>query len=298
MAQQNIKRYIWLVDTIRRHGRITRQELDECWMRSSFSDGHPLPRRTFYSYRQAVAELFDIEIAYDATTFSYYIANAEGRRGEITDWMLNSVSMSDVLSNSGDVAARIFVEDVPSARDWLATVIDALRASKIIEFDYQAYYRSRPTTDIRMEPYFLKLFRQRWYVTGRVESDNRIKTYALDRVTGMRILARTFRMPEDFDAEEYVRNSFGVIFSQGRVYTVKLKATPREAKYLRTLPLHPSQEEMIHDEYSIFHYRMRLTPDLVGEILSHGPRLEVLEPAELRAQVAEELRNSLSLYAR
>ena len=52
----------------------------------------------------------------------------------------------------------------------------------------------------------------------------------------------------------------------------------------------------MHDRYSIFYYRMRITPDLVEEILSHGPRLTVLEPPELRAMVQTELRQALQAY--
>ena len=75
MARDLFNRYIWLVDTIRRYGRITRQEIDECWRRSRFSDGSSrLPRRTFYNYRQAVEELFSINIECDPSTFEYYIS--------------------------------------------------------------------------------------------------------------------------------------------------------------------------------------------------------------------------------
>ena len=75
MARNLLSRYIWLVDTIRRYGHITRRQLDEAWRRSPYSDGDPLPRRTFYNYRQAIEELFNITIGYNATDNTYYICH-------------------------------------------------------------------------------------------------------------------------------------------------------------------------------------------------------------------------------
>lgn len=75
-----------------------------------------------------------------------------------------------------------------------------------------------------------------------------------------------------------------------------LKVSPRQAKYFRALPLHHSQEEMIHDQYSIFNYHLRLTPDFVQELLSYGPNVTVLAPAELRAMIVNNLQQSLDNY--
>ncbi len=51
MANDLFSKYIWLIDTIKKHGKITRDEINRCWLNSPFSNGDPLPRRTFYNYR-------------------------------------------------------------------------------------------------------------------------------------------------------------------------------------------------------------------------------------------------------
>ena len=56
MARNLINKYIWIIDTIQRHGRITRDELNRLWVKSSLSDGEPLARRTFYNYRQGILD--------------------------------------------------------------------------------------------------------------------------------------------------------------------------------------------------------------------------------------------------
>lgn len=297
MAQNLLGRYVWLIDTIRRYGSITRGKLNELWVRSGVGDGNPLPRRTFYNYREAIEELFGITIEVNPRTYEYYIASDGDEHKEgMTDWLLNSAAMSNVLSNVSDVSDRIFLEDVPSSRTCLSQVISALRDRHPIRFTYSPYTRSKPSPGVVIDPYFLKIFRQRWYITGLNHADERIKTYALDRMLDVAILDETFTETEDFELAEYVADTFGIIFSSGATHEVVLRTDTRQAKYFRTLPLHPSQREIIHDDFSEFHLRLRLTADFVGELLSLGPRVKVISPPELRAMVIADLRAALEQY--
>ncbi len=296
MSKDLFNRYIWLIDTIKRYGHITREELNVRWKKSPFSNGEPLPRRTFYNYRMAIEDLFKVNIECNPSTFEYYIDEGDTHNEGVTNWLLNTTAMSNVLSESRDISNRIFIEDVPSAREFLATVIDALKEFRQIKFTYQPYSRTNAKPDIVIEPYFLKIFRQRWYITGLNIKENKIKTYALDRMKDVVVLQETFVMPDDFDAETYTKYSFGIIFSQGEIKNVSIKTDSRQAKYFRALPLHKSQQEMIHDTYSIFNYRLRITPDFVQELLSHGPNITVLNPPELKAMVITSLEESLANY--
>ena len=296
MARDLFNRYVWLVDTLKRHGRMTRNEIDACWLRSRYSDGRPLPRRTFYNYRQAIEELFDITVECDQATFEYYISEEDAHSESVTDWLLNSAATNDILSGSRDVAGRIFIENVPSAREYLGVVIDALRAGHTLRFNYHPYTRSLPTTGVVIEPYLLKIFRQRWYVTGRNVAEDRVKTYALDRMKEVVVTSDSFKADPALDPESYFSDSFGIVVSQNEPKRIVLRVDHRQAKYFRALPLHHSQTEMINDEYSIFHYRLRITDDFVAELLSYGPSVTVLEPPELRAIMKTRLAEALKGY--
>ncbi len=137
MARDLFNRYIWLVDTIRRYGHITRAELNECWRRSKYSEGaSELPRRTFCNYRAAAEELFGIEIKCNPATFEYYIDEGGDEQSDsMNNWLLNSAVTNEVLAGSRDVASKIFVENVPSAREFLGSVIDAMRRSTRVKFE-------------------------------------------------------------------------------------------------------------------------------------------------------------------
>ena len=298
MARESINRCVWLVDTIRRYGRITRRQLDECWMRSPLSQGKPFSRRTFYNHRDAVEELFNLRIECDSATYEYYIAHDNSGSESITNWLLNSMSLQDTLAGSHEVADRIFVEDVPSAREHLGTFIDCLKQKHTIRFSYHPYSRTLPTPGVEIEPYFIKLFKQRWYVIGLNVAEKRIKTYALDRMKDVVALPETFRMPDDFDAQTYFKDAYGIVVDQSEVRKIVLKVDARQAKYFAALPLHPSQRQTVSDRFSLFTYNMRITDDFVEELLSHGSRVTVLEPPELRARIRQELSDALSAYTK
>ena len=297
MARNLINRYVWLVDTISRYGRITLKDLNAAWLRSEISEGKPLARRTFFHYRDGVEEMFDINIQCDKSTFEYYIDDSGGENNaRLRSWVVDSVSMSGTLSNARDVSGRIMLENVPSAREHLPVVIDAMKQNRRIRFSYKSYTRSLPTEGIVLEPYFVKIFKQLWYVIGFNINDKQIKTYALDRISNLNILQDTFVMPNDVNPSDFFKDCFGIITNRNSAKRIVLRVEPTQAKYFRALPLHSSQQEVVHDDYSIFTYKMRITYDLKEEIMSHGATIEVLEPKELKLLIRDELERAIKHY--
>ena len=297
MARNLINRYVWLVDTISRYGRITLKDLNDAWLRSDISEGKPLARRTFFHYRDGVEEMFDINIQCDKSTFEYYIDDSGSENNaRLRSWLVDSVSMSGTLSSARDISSRIMLENVPSAREYLPMVIDAMKQNRCIRFSYKSYTRSRPTDGIVLEPYFVKIFKQLWYVIGLNVKDGQIKTYSLDRISQLNLLQDTFTMPDNVKPSEFFKDCFGIITNRNSAKRIVLRVEPTQAKYFRALPLHSSQQEEVHDNYSIFTYRMRITYDLKEEIMSHGATIEVLEPQELKTLIRTELEQALKNY--
>jgi len=299
MSQDRLTKYIWLLETIRRYGRVTRKELNRRWIEAGFSGNEGLSRRTFHHYRNIIEELFGVNIECNLSTYEYYITDDDKNRAEVTQWMFNNAAVNNILASSSSIADRIIVEDVPSAREHLSTVIDAVKNNCRIRFTYNSYSRIMPRTGIVLEPYFLKLFRQRWYVTGKNITGEKagLRTYALDRMSDVVLMEERFRMPDEFNARQYTNDSFGIIFDMGTVCDVILRVKSKRAKYLRALPLHHSQKEILTgSDYSEFNYRIKPTPDFVEEILSMGADVTVTAPAELRDMVAKRLMDTLSEY--
>ncbi|MBR1935954.1 MAG: WYL domain-containing protein [Muribaculaceae bacterium] len=296
MARNLVARYIWIIDTIERHGALSLQRLNKLWEASELNDGKPISRRTFYNYRESILDTFGITIECNNATFEYFInhdeSDMENRRQQ---WLLDSMSISGMLSDSSDIASRIVLESVPSARKHLPVIIDAMRANSRIAFSYKGYTRLTAKKNV-VEPYFVKIFRQLWYVIGRNMDDNMIKTYALDRMTDLQILDSTFTYPATLRPDRFFKHCYGITSSTQEPIDIMLRVEATQAKYFRALPLHPSQSEVVHDRYSIFHYKMCNTFDLRERLLSHGAAVEVLQPVELRKQIVKALRDALNNY--
>lgn len=296
MTRDLFSKYAWIIDTLTRYGRVSRERLNELWRRSSVSGGRDLPERTFHHYRRSIEQNFHIDINCDSKGQYYIDPAALSRNKSLTNLLLDNYTVNEAISESPEASERVEVEDVPSAREFLPTVLEAIRASSNVVFTYAGFNRSRAERDIVFSPYFLKRYKQRWYMLGRRAKDGGIRTYALDRIKALTISQDKFVLPAGVTSEDYFGNVIGITTSKAPVRTVRLRATPRQAKYLRALPLHSSQQEEVHDDYSIFSYQLQLNYELVHEIMSFGDAIKVLDPPELRIMVSEALRSALSQY--
>ena len=187
-------------------------------------------------------------------------------------------------------------EEVPSAREYLATVIEAIKTSRKLKFSYSPYYRSMLTEGIVLEPYFLRIFKQRWYVIGYNGKDRKVKTYSLDRLSNCVLTEQTFQMPE-ISAKEFFQNYFGIMTTKSSAKRVVIRVDNEQAKYLRALPLHNSQSESLGNGYSDFAYNVCLTFDFVQELMSLGHKVTVISPVELRTMIIDELKKTLANYS-
>ena len=63
MVELLLKRYLWLIDTLKRNGELTFEEISDRWDSSSANDnGSTLTKRTFYNHCQAIARHFGLDI--------------------------------------------------------------------------------------------------------------------------------------------------------------------------------------------------------------------------------------------
>ena len=293
MAKNFFKRYIWLVDLINRRKYVSFKEISEAWMRSPLNEtGDPLSERTFFNHKDAIAGMFGIEILNDRS-LGFYIGRSDVGSDETSDWMLHTLCLNNMLHENADMKDRILMEKVPSSERFLTDIISAMRDFRVIRLCYQSFRHPEPFC-FNVRPYCVKYFKQRWYLLG--DSDLGLRIYSLDRFVDMEELEEHFEIPKGFDAEEYFGNYFGVIIGE-EPEDVKIRVVPDQVKYFRTLPMHGSQRETVQeDESSVFSYHIAPTFDFVQEILSHGADVEVLEPAELRESIADNVAGMASRY--
>lgn len=300
MAKNQLNKYVWLVETIYKAKRITFEEINEKWLENDISEGVELALRTFHKWRIAVEEMFGLIIECERKGgYHYYIANThELKCDNIRNWLLNTISVSNVLIANQHMKDRILLEDIPSGQEFLSDIIEAMKKGQPINMTYQSYWRDK-SNNFNVEPYCVKLFKQRWYMIARSTYDNRVLVYSLDRILSLDILVgENFKMPNSFSPSEFFDEYYGVIINgEQAVEKINLKVSARQANYLRSLPLHHSQQEIERTtECSIFQLTLCPTYDFQQEILRNGEDIEVLEPSWLRTEIADNIKKMYEKY--
>lgn len=301
MTKDLFNRYIWLVDTIYRAGRISFEEINQRWRNSGMSNGEDMALRTFHHHRHAIEEIFDINIECDKRNgYCYYIENADDiEKGGIRNWLLNTFAVNNLINESHHLKHRILFEQIPSCQKFLTPIIEAMRDSTVITITYQSFWKEHPNTFV-LEPYCVKIFKQRWYMLANNCPSNTLLVFSLDRILSLTSTEQHFTLPADFDAREFFSSCFGIIVeADKKIETVRLIVYGNQYKYIRSLPLHHSQKEIETDknmDFKIFEYQLRPSFDFVKEILSYGDEIEVESPSWLRDIVANITHNASALY--
>ena len=296
-----IEKQTWLVDTIQRRGRISLRDLSDLWQDnvSLNPEGCELTARTFHRHREEVERLFGLSIKCDKRDDNrYYIQEEYDVEGQgVRSWLLSTIAIDNMLNQSRDIRDRIQFENIPSGQQHLSTLISCMRDGVKVKFTYHSFWHNEQYT-ILLEPYFVKVNKQRWYVIGPSDMHpNDPHIYALDRVKSIEPTMETFRYPKSFDPEGFFRNNYGVFHSSEKPLDIKLKVSHNQQKYTDSLPLHWSQDKIEEtDKYAIYSYRMCPDYDLIQEIAGKGDCYEVLEPAEFRETIADFLERAAKQY--
>jgi len=284
MSQKELfNRYIWLVDLICRKNGITRDEINRQWRHAALNidKESEIPERTFHRHKEAIKELFDIDIVCDRHgNKAYHIANRDGLKQDgLKEWLLNMVAINNIMAESQDLKDRILLESIPSGQQFLTPIIGAMRDGNVISISYQSFHMDTPKPH-EVEPYCLKIYKQRWYLLGRRVEINAMRTFALDRIKSIDIVGKTFSMPESFDAKKYFEDSIGIIVDDNcAAQTVVIEVHNGQQDYIRSLPLHPTQTEIeTRADGAKFSLFVQPNYDLVQELLRYGEDVSVIWP--------------------
>lgn len=292
------KQYIWMIETIRRCGPLTLEQFNRLWERCSLSQGREMPRSTFNYNREAIEEMFGITIACNKRDHVYYIRNMGDLRGaSLQRWMMETLSIGNMLSESQALHERILLDGIPVGGHILDEILRAMRQGVRISMEYQKFRDTSPK-EVVGSPLCLKASGRRWYVVLDTPDHDEPAVYSLDRIRSIGLTDERFTMPPDFDGEAFFHDSYGVFAgSDFAVQHVVLKAYGVQSHYIRTLPLHHSQQETSSGkEWTIFEYDIRPTIDFIQVLLSYGSAIEIMSPQSLRQRMKEEVARMAQLY--
>ncbi|MDB5231659.1 MAG: hypothetical protein JWN76_2464 [Chitinophagaceae bacterium] len=186
----------------------------------------------------------------------------------------------------------------PHGAEYLSDIIEAIDEKKYMEFNYLKFSSGEIKKRV-FAPYMLKEYKNRWYVIGVERGENKITTFALDRVSEPVILDQNFSRTIEFDNEKYFTHSFGITRPDAPVEEVVLRFTKNEAPYILSLPIHKSKK-LIKQQPDYTDISISVIPsyELYEYILGKTPDVTVLSPQHVKESIKNSLRKGVNLYGK
>lgn len=179
-------------------------------------------------------------------------------------------------------------------RETIQRLSDAVLGRRTVSMRYFTG-RSGAESTRDLDPYHVWYRGGALYVIGHDHRSGEIRTFAVDRIRALEPTDRRFSPRDDFDFETYTAGSFGVVAEPATRVVVRFAA--EWSTHVRERTWHASQTvREAPDGGVVLEMEVGGTAELTSWILSFGPGAEVLEPASLRAEVAEALAGALATY--
>lgn len=253
-------------------------------------------KRTFQRDLEDIRSIYNIDIQYDFSRKVYFIDFEQ--QPEVNERILEAFDTFNALNITDRLSNHIhFEKRRPQGTENLYGLLHAIKNQVQINFTYQKYWEDELTERI-VEPYALKEFKNRWYVLANDLKDNQVKSFALDRLTDLEITKRKFQFPNDFNINDHYKYCFGIISPNGhKPQEVILSFDPFQGKYIKSLPLHESQQILIDNEEELrIKLTLFVTHDFFMELLSYGENLKVIEPESLINDIKNSMQATLKQY--
>jgi predicted DNA-binding transcriptional regulator YafY len=179
---------------------------------------------------------------------------------------------------------------------YLKPIYQAMRQRYRIGFSYQKF-SGEATTFRLLDPYLLKEYRNRWYVIGYELKNKKVQSFGLDRIQELEVVEEMFDRDPGFDPDQYFRHAIGITEGGLEPERVILSFTPFQGKYLKSQPLHHSQEIL---EDNAREFRIAITVlvsfELFQLILGYGAEVRVLQPESLRDIISQRIEQAAMHY--
>jgi predicted DNA-binding transcriptional regulator YafY len=174
----------------------------------------------------------------------------------------------------------------------------AIKEKVVLRVSYQPF-NAEQIKEYIFHPYLLKEYRNRWFVYGRKETRSSITIFALDRIKKIKNSNEEYIANDLFVPETYFKNLIGVTIPENEaVQTIEIKIARKQVPYIKTKPIHNTQE--IVKEYKTGDILIRLqlisNYELKSVLFGYGADIEVIKPTELRESMKKELKNAILNY--
>ena len=197
-----------------------------------------------------------------------------------------------------EVQRRIRIQTV-GAREFHLNHFQAVGSALLRRKRLVIRYHARGTDEVterEVSPQRLNHYRDNWYLDAWCHLRDGLRAFSADAIEHAEILDTKARDVSDKRLDEVLGSGYGV-FSGDQIAWVVLRFTPERARWVASERWHRNQKGKFLDDGS---YELRVPyaddRELIMDILKYGGDCTVIEPAGLKARVAEDLRRGLENY--
>lgn len=179
---------------------------------------------------------------------------------------------------------------------FLNEMLQHIRQKTVISILYNSF-SSQTQKEHIIHPYFIKEYRNRWYVLGFHEQYNELRTMALERIITISPTYNITFKPSTFDVASYYKDAIGVSILSTPPQNVILSVVKSQWQYLQSQPLHPTQTLIEESETDVIvKIHVICNYELRSALLSMGGAIKVLKPQSLRSEMEKEIKRILQNY--
>ena len=297
-VQGKIKRYSLIIEKIE-NGHDTSFEAIKDFL---FDNGFEHSKRTIQRDFDDLRNEFGVEVLYDSSKNNYYIDNKNSPNFESFVRFLGLVNTADLLKESFKSKSKslehIVFDNSKGLQgiQYLELFLTAIKQHREISFTHYNFQKNT-TTKRLLKPYLLKEYANRWYIVGKQEGTKEFRNFGIDRVSNVQLTENTFVPNTDIDINYLYHDVIGMVYSEDIKQRVVLSFSPEQGQYVKTLPLHHSQQILIDTDIE-FQISLEVIPNrsLVERILMYGNSVKVMEPITLIDKIKGIHRDALSQY--
>ena len=168
-----------------------------------------------------------------------------------------------------------------------------------IRYSHSDAQGQRQESERTLAPYFIEPHPagHSCYVLGLDSQSGQLRTFKTERIQTATLTDEPFEIPEDFDGQKRLRDSW-IVTDEEPVEVRLLFHNALAAERARESRWHTSQQEVQREDGKLeLRFRIAGLLEILSWVLGWGDAVEVLQPAELRAQVASIARNMATKYA-
>lgn len=303
--QEEVNRFLGARDMLLVKSRTTilqdLQEMNEKFFQLNgfygivYEDRH---RRRYYRYKDGVESIYNRELSFEEIEKLHEVSSLlQGFRGMPQfDWLDEMSARFDqnIMGRQREIAS--FESGTNQDAQFFLQLFNAIFHRQVINMRYRRF-GLEPKEHV-VHPYYLKQYRQRWYLFGHIDQKDGICCFALDRIMAVGVNDEVAFVASDVAFNHYFDDIVGVTKPDGgQVEHIVLKADSWLENYLRTSPIHSSQQiESGGEEDCVVTLDVMVNYELEQELLFYAEHIAVVSPQHLRERLKERIRKQLEGY--